>query len=125
MTSNARTGFITGTRRALVEYVVDFNLDFVIDTNLNRGLPPTLVRRDGATAQTTVQNSPWQVRGVIASVAARTPEQYPRFAWPAGWSPSRPTTEPLTRYQVFADRPGAARVRQLVTEVQLPNMLPR
>lgn len=116
---------IAGTRRAIVEYAVDFNLDFILDTNLNATLPPNIVRQTGAAAQATVQNSPWQVRGIIASVAARTPEQDARFGWPDTWAGGRPVGEPLSRYRVFADRPGAARVRQMVTEVQLPNLIPR
>ena len=72
-----------------------------------------------------VQNSPWQVRSVIAALAARTPEQDRRFPWPDEWSGGRPSTAPLNRFLVFPDQPGAARVRRLVTEIQAPNLVPR
>lgn len=111
---------IAGTQRAVLEYAVDFNLDFVLNTNPNRTTPPTIVRQLGPAAQATLDAQPWQVRGVVASLAARTPEQDPRF----GWS-TRGAGDPLNRFQVFPSRPGAARVRQMVTEVQVPNLIPR
>lgn len=117
---------LAGTTRPVLEWAVDFNLDFVLDTNPTpRTSPPILVRRNGAAAQAPVQTSSWQVRTVIASVAARTPEQDTRFPWPDTWGSSRPATEPLNRYRVFSTRPGAARVRQLTTEIQIPNLIPR
>lgn len=123
---NMNTGApIPGSERAVVEYAVDFNLDFILDTQLNRTLPPTIVRQSGAEAQVAVRNNPWMVRGIVASVAARTPEQEPRFGWPDAWGARRPPGEPLTRYRVFPGRRGAARVRQMVTEVQVPNLIPR
>ncbi len=116
---------LAGSARPVLEYAVDFNLDFVIDTNLNRTLPPILARQTGALAQSTVQNNAWQVRSVIASLAARTPEQDRRFPWPDIWAGGRPATAPLNRYRVFPGRDGAARVRQLRTEIQMPNLVPR
>lgn len=110
--------FTTGTvmqRRPVLEYAIDFNLDYIIDTNVNPTQPPQLAARAGGAAF-----SPWQVRSVIASIAARTPEQDRRFPWVA------PTAgAPLNRFQVFTDREGAARVRQLRTEIQMPNLVPR
>lgn len=117
---------LAGTTRPVLEWAVDFNLDFVLDTNPTpRTSPPILVRRNAAAAQAPVQNSSWQVRSVIASIAARTPEQDTRFPWPDTWGSGRPTTAPLNRYRVFPTRPGAARVRQLTTEIQAPNLVPR
>ncbi len=113
---------MAGTVRPVLEYAVDFNLDFVIDTNLNRTQPPSLVRRSGAAAQATVQNSSWQVRSVIASLAARTPEQDRRFPWPTDWAGGRPTNAALNRYRVFPAQDGASRVRQLRTEIRMPNL---
>lgn len=113
-----------GTVRPVLEWAVDFNLSFIVN-NAPLGTPPTLVRQDGAAAVNAVQNSAWQVRSVIASLAARTPEQDRRFPWPDTWTGARPTTAPLNRFRVFPTQPGAARVRQLTTEIQLPNNLPR
>lgn len=110
---------IAGTTRPVLEWAVDFNLDFVLDTNTTRGNPPNLVRQNGAAAMAAVQSSGWQVRSVIVSLAARTPEQDPRFPWVA-----RSAGDPLTRFSVFPTQPGAARVRQLTTEILAPNLVP-
>lgn len=112
-------------RQPILEYAIDFNLDFIVDENTATGQPPRITRVAGAAAQGVVQDRAWQVRGVIASLAARTPEQDPRFGWPADWESGRPASAPLNRFQVFPGRDGAARVRQLRTEVQMPNMIPR
>ncbi|MEQ8459084.1 MAG: prepilin-type N-terminal cleavage/methylation domain-containing protein [Sandaracinaceae bacterium] len=116
---------IPGTQRAVLEWAVDFNLDFVLDTNPTPGNPPNLVQRTGTVAAPTVAGQPWQVRSIIASLAARTPEQDRRFPWPTSWGAARPVGQPLNRFRVFTDRQGAARVRQLTTEVQMPNLVPR
>ncbi|MGE0785015.1 MAG: PilW family protein [Sandaracinaceae bacterium] len=116
---------IAGTRRTILEYAVHFNVDWIVDTNPTVGNPPNLVRVNGANAATAIQNQPWQVRSAIVTLAARTPEQDPRFPWPDTWTGGRPGGTPLNRYQVFPARPGAARVRVLTTEVQLPNLVPR
>lgn len=114
-------------RQPILEYAIDFDLDFIVDQNTNPGLPPRLERFDGTDddTETEVQTRSWRVRSVIASLAARTPEQDPRFAWPAEWAGGRPDDQPLNRFQVFPLRDGAARVRQLSTEVQMPNLIPR
>jgi hypothetical protein len=116
---NMQTGAVM-LRRPILEYAVDFNLTFVSD-RAGPGLPPSLVMETGATAQTRVQTSAWQVRSIIASLAARTPEQDTRFPWTYG--AGRPAAQPLNRFLVFAGRDGAARVRQLRTEVQMPNLV--
>lgn len=116
---------LAGSRRPILEWAVDFNLEFVVDTSTSAALPPVLQRRNGATAETVLQNSSWQVRSVIASLAGRTPEQDRRFPWPTEWAGGRPSSAPLNRFLVFPDQPGAARVRRLTTEIQAPNLIPR
>ncbi len=112
---------IAGTLRPVLEYAIDFNLDFIVDTALPTA-QPNLVRLDDAAAVPNLQNSPWQVRSVLVSLAARTPEQDIRFPWPEAWAGGRPADQPLNRYLVFPNQPGAARVRQLRTEVHVPNL---
>lgn len=121
---NMQSGAVM-SRRPILEYAVDFNLDFIIDRTVGTALPPQIARVAGSAGatQTLVQNTPWQVRSVIASLAARTPEQDSRFPWTYG--AARPATQPLNRFRVFTDRDGAARVRQLRTEAQMPNLVPR
>lgn len=114
---------IAGSRRVVLEYAIDFNIDAYVDQNLTVGLPPNIQLALGTNAQTEIQNRPWQVRSLLISLAARTPEQDRRFPWPYGGA--RPTGTALNRFVVFPGQPGAARVRQLTTEVMMPNMVPR
>lgn len=102
-------------RQPVLEYAIDFNLDYIVDLNINPTQPPQLAARAGGATF-----SPWQVRSVIASIAARTPEQDRRFPWVPPIAGA-----PLNRFQVFTDREGAARVRQLRTEIQMPNLVSR
>lgn len=114
---------IPGTRRVVLEYAVDFAVDAFVDTNITAGLPPNIVFQQAVAAQTVIQNQPWQVRSLQVSIAARTPEQDRRFPWPYGGA--RPAGTPLNRFLVFPGQEGAARVRQLTTEINMPNMVPR
>lgn len=116
---------LAGTRRPILEFAIDFNLEFVVDTNITPANPPNLRRLAGPAAVPVVQNSAWQVRAIIACLAARTPEQDARFPWPDDWNSGRPAAAPLNRFKVFPGQPGAARVRQLTTEITMPNMVPR
>jgi prepilin-type N-terminal cleavage/methylation domain-containing protein len=110
--------------RPVLEWAVDFNVvSFLIDQNLTPGNPPNVQPVVAASAAATVAATPWRIRGVVVSVAARTPEQDRRFPWP--WTGGRPGGTPLNRFQVFPAEPGAARVRQLTAEILMPNMVPR
>lgn len=116
---------MAGTRRVVLDYAVDFNVELIIDTNLTPTNPPSLVRRAGAQAEASAQGSPWQVRSAIVSIAGRSATQDSRFPWPTTWASGRPSGAPLNRYRVFSDRQGAARVRSLTTEIVMPNLVPR
>ncbi len=109
------------SRRVVLEYAVDFNVDAFINTTVATGLPPNLQAVTGAAAQNAIQATPWQVRSISVALAARTPEQDPRFPW---YTAGRPAGSPLNRFLVFNGRAGAARVRQMTTEIQTPNLLP-
>ena len=113
-----------GAPRVVLNYAVDFNLDFYLDLNSGTSIVPRMELVPGATAAATLALSPWQARSIVVSLAARTAEQDPRFAWPTEWGGGRPLTEPLNRYRFSRDRPGAARVRSLRSEIMLPNLLP-
>jgi prepilin-type N-terminal cleavage/methylation domain-containing protein len=118
-------GELPGTRRPVLEFAIDFDLDFIVDRNLTPANPPNIQRLDGAAAEPIVRSNAWQVRGVVASLAARTPGQDARFPWPDDWAGGRPSNAPLNRFKVFPGQDGAARVRQLTTEITMPNMVPR
>lgn len=115
---------IAGTERVAVEFAVDFNLEFILDQALGLTTRPNLVRINGVTAATALKNVndnpsavPQQVRSVIISISARTPEQDINYKFVR-----RPTGAPLTRYRVNPTLPGAARVRTIVSEALLPNI---
>jgi hypothetical protein len=114
------TGAVVDTLPVL-DFVVDFNIDFVLDSNLTPGNPPQIAVAGGDTVDLSI--NAWRVRGIIASLTARSPEQDARFPWPDEWVGGRPTGAPLNRYQAVAGVPGASRVRGLTTEIQMPNMI--
>jgi len=119
---NMGTGAVLpGTRRTILEYAIDFNIDAFVDTSPPT-LPPNIVRQNDAAAATTIQARPWQVRSLVVSLAARTPEQDRRFPWT--YTGGRSAADPLNRFRVFTDRDGAARVRQITADIQTPNLVP-
>ncbi len=118
---NPATGVLLN-ERVILEYAIDFDTDLLVNTAA-AGLPPTLVLRDDAAAAAFSTASPRNVVGVTVSISARTPEQDPRFPWPAGWAAGRPVGAPLNRFLVFTGRDGAARVRSATAEIALPNFI--
>lgn len=109
---------IPNSERIVLDFVANFDVDIIADTNGAPGLPPTIVRMDDLAAQALTLNNPQQVRSVIIDIANRTADQDESFPFVP-----RAAGAPLTRYQVAAGRPGAARVRGLRAEIFLPNVL--
>jgi hypothetical protein len=107
--------------RAVLDYVVAFNLDFTMaaadpDGNYANQDPDVYTVGVWNGTEAAVRANPERVRAVRITLAVRTPEQDSRFPWD-------PTLcAGLRCVQVFADRPGAARVRTLRAEVFLPNI---
>ena len=118
---------VANSETVVLENVVDFNLDFVLDQQPNRTLPPSLTRLTGAVAGPllgsvaagAVGAVPQRVRSAIVSLSGRTADQDPSFPYIA-----RAAGDPLTRFKVTVDAayPGAARVRSLTSEVRLSNL---
>jgi hypothetical protein len=54
---------------------------------------------------------------VIVRLSVRDRDQEPSYGWL-----TRGPTAPLTRFRVFDNRTGAARVRTLITEIAVPNL---
>ena len=109
---------VAGSERVVLEYAIHFDVDVIGNTApIGSGLM-AITRLDDAAAAAFTTNSPGQLLGVAISVSARTPEQDPDFAWvpPAAG-------DPLSRFLVFPDRAGAARVRTATAELSLPNLL--
>ncbi len=120
---------IPGTTRVVLEYVADFNIEFIVDT-AGPGAAPILSNPPitGAPAEAMLERSatsrPEQVRSVIVSLSARSPDVDPRFPFIAARA-SRAT--PLSRYAVTSAAAGApaARVRTMTSEIFLPNVAGR
>ncbi|MFO0694415.1 MAG: prepilin-type N-terminal cleavage/methylation domain-containing protein [Polyangiales bacterium] len=118
---------IAGTTRVVLEYVADFDVSFVIDTNARTTTAPNLVRVSGRNAQSAAANTPWAIRSVIVSVSGRTPVGDPKFpvTGGAGTTDMNGVHVPPTR---FAPGTGASavslgsRVRTMSTEIRLPNL---
>jgi prepilin-type N-terminal cleavage/methylation domain-containing protein len=106
---------IAGQTRVVLEWAVDFDVHVIRDTNggVAGGVPTLTVPEDAL-----LDANAHQVRALQISLAARTPDTDPSFPWvaPSGTNPA------LTRFRVFTDRPGAARVRTAMAEFVLENL---
>ncbi len=114
---------VVNTEQVVLEYAVDFNFRFVVDNAL-AGATPALATLDGLAAAPMLADvnanagaTPERLRSVHVSVSVRTLEQDAAFAFV-----TRDPTQPLKRFRFDAQRPGSARVRNLVAEVFLPNV---
>lgn len=119
---------VTTAARLVGEYAVDFDATVAYDignpTNTIVAQPAMRTLAFGDSNITTLVGSvtggsarPQQVRSLIVRLSIRDREQEPSFGWVA-----RGTTSALTRFRVYDNRTGAARVRSLVTEIAVPNL---
>lgn len=121
-----------GATRVVGEYAVDLDVGVSLDDGIPQGSltgPPAIrTLAVGDTTIDTVAGSvealgvtsalPQRVRSLIVRLSIRDRDQDPSF----GWVQRGSAADPLTRFRVFNDRPGAARVRTVTTEVALPNL---
>lgn len=119
---------IPGTTRVVLEYAVEFDLEFDVDSTTGPDSPPTIVRATPEEAEGLLGpagTSPQQVRAAEIHLSARTPDAertYPFVPRAAG--------APLTRYYAReiagsaanASRMPSSRVRSLVTDAFIPNV---
>jgi hypothetical protein len=103
--------------QAVLDHVVSFDVDFVLDTRNRLAEPPAapvMTPFDDANAVTQVNANPEYVRTAIITLATRTPEMDTRFPWTG-----QVTAEPVTRYRFTNDnnKKGAARVRTLRAQI--------
>lgn len=119
---------ITTAARLVGEYAVDLDATIAYDignpANAIVAQPAMRTFAFGDSNITTLVGNvasstarPQQVRSVIVRLSVRDREQEPTFGWVA-----RGATAPLTRFRVFDNRTGAARVRSLITEIAVPNL---
>ncbi len=126
---------IPGSTRVVGEYAVDLDVALAVDVGFPMGsatgmvsirtIPfedPTITQVMGSLATVgTGTARPERLRSLIVRLSIRDRQQDPAFPWV-----QRPaSTFPLTRFRVFDDRLGSARVRTLITEVAVPNVAMR
>jgi prepilin-type N-terminal cleavage/methylation domain-containing protein len=127
---------LPGTAQLVGEYAVDFDATVVADEGMGTGavtmhavawgddtgalgIAHYAADRIGPTSAVS-GIFPQRIRSVLVRLSTRDRQQDPNFGWT-----QRSAENPLTRFRVNADRPGAARVRTLTTEIVLPNFAAR
>ena len=119
---------VTTAARLVGEYAVDFDATVAYDlgnpANTIVAQPAMRTLAFGDSNITTLVGNvaggaarPQQVRSLIVRLSIRDREQEPSFGWVV-----RGSTSALTRFRIFNNRTGAARVRSLVTEIAVPNL---
>jgi prepilin-type N-terminal cleavage/methylation domain-containing protein len=116
---------IAGTQRIVAEYAVDLDVAGVFDMAPVGAEQEPLLQRFAFGA---VQNfnllgtagggpaQPHRVRALSVRLSVRDRVQDPDY----GWFVRDPARDPLTRFRVNLQTPGAARVRSATTEIALP-----
>lgn len=107
------------TTRVLAEWVANFEVSFLIDTNSGTTITPTLTLVEGTAAETAINANPERVRVVIVDLAVRTPVEDPGLPFVASDGGM------TTRYEADKDQLGSARVRHAHIEVPLRNIAGR
>ena len=124
---------IAGTAQLVGEYAVDFDATLTVDDAtgtgqvVTRSLPfadyVNIARyaEDLIAAGTGVGRIPQRIRSAVVRLSIRDRAAEPSF----GWVQRGAATDPLTRFRLYTDRPGASRVRTLTSEVVLRNIAAR
>lgn len=120
---------VPGTERIVAEYAVDFDVAAVFDNASNLpGQEPVINRYGFGDARNFTllgltgvgMSAPQRVRALVVRLSVRDRVQDPDFGWVR-----RNPGDPLTRFKVFPNQSGAARVRTATTEIELPNIAAR
>ena len=104
---------VDNTERVVAEYVANFDVDFIVDTEVTTGAAPNLQLQGDAIAAATLAPAanPHRARAAIVSLSLRSPTEDPRFA--AGYDLDGDTTN------------GTMRVRPMTTQILMPNIANR
>lgn len=122
---DANTGNIQpDTTQVVAEFVTNFRVSFLFDTNSGTTNPPALstapLTGSAATTGTTdVNQFPERVRAVVIELGIRNPIEDPNVTF-VQTDPNNPT-----RFQVNADQRGSARVRNMRIEIPVMNIARR
>jgi hypothetical protein len=109
-------------RRAILDYVVTFNLAFTMNGATAPGNPDAYVPGTTTNVAATVNLNPERIRAVAIELAVRTPEQDPSFIWTAAGCANLACFQVFPAPPVVGGRPGFARVRRARAEVFAPNV---
>jgi hypothetical protein len=114
---DANTGNVRPqTTQVIAEFVTNFRVSFLIDTNSGTNTAPSLLLTRDATR---INDNPQQVRSVIVELGIRNPLEDPDIEKIAGGR---------TRFDVDDDsqkQKGAARVRHMRIEIPVMNVARR
>ncbi len=116
---DSRTGNVRpGSTQVLAEFVSNFRVSFLLDTNSGTTQPPLLSSDPvtGGAAETAVNANPEQVRTVIIELGVRNPLEDPDVPFLA---------DAGTRFEVNANQKGSARVRNLRIEIPVMDVARR
>lgn len=109
---------VANSERVIAEYVADFDVDVISNTQLTPGLPLILALQNDAAATAVTTATPNLVRSAVIRLSLRTATEDQNFPYVA-----RAIGAPLTRYEIAAGGVvGSARVRTTNLEVLLPNV---
>jgi prepilin-type N-terminal cleavage/methylation domain-containing protein len=119
---------IAGRREVIIEYAVDFQVWFREDDPAAAGpqidypvdIPADdviVIGHDGALLDGTASAHPENLRAAVIRISVRTAEEDPTFPFVA-----RAAGDPLTRFELDPQALGAAHVRTLEAQVELPNI---
>jgi len=108
---------IANRTRIVLEFAVEFDLRFDLDTTSGPDTPPTILPD-----QANYGATPQRVRAIRVRLSARTPDTEPNLAWVA-----RAAGDPLTRYYARSinatpTRLPSSRVRTLTSTIFVPNV---
>jgi prepilin-type N-terminal cleavage/methylation domain-containing protein len=98
--------------QVVAEFVSNFQVSFLLDTNSGSATAPTL---SGSSNETTINANPNQVRSVIIDLGIRSPIEDPTIDFASN-------TDAGTRFEVNDAQAGSARVRHMHIEIPVMNV---
>jgi hypothetical protein len=107
------TAPVAGSERVLAEYVVDFQVGYLVDDEVAPTAPPRL--RELTFDESAAWANPERIRGLKFRLSTRTREEDPQFPW------SDPG-DPLVRFKVDPRTESAARVRSIEGSMIVPGL---
>ncbi len=107
------------TTQVIAEFVTNFRVSFLMDTNSGNATPPSLSSDPitGSSAASAVNSNPEQVRSVLIELGVRNPIEDPDLG--------KLATDGGTRFELDSAQKGSARVRTMRIEIPVMNVARR